>query len=60
MCHTIRLLFRNEQGTAAIEYALLAGIVVVAVAAVGASFDTTVSTLFASMWTKITATASAA
>lgn len=57
MSHTIRLLFRDKRGTAAIEYALLAGIVVVAVAAVGASFDTTVSNLFATMWTNITAAA---
>jgi pilus assembly protein Flp/PilA len=48
----------DERGISAMEYALMAGFVGIALAGIGAAFGTNVSSLFASMWTQILATAS--
>jgi pilus assembly protein Flp/PilA len=56
MLQFIKALARDEEGVSALEYAVLAGIVVVAVAAVGAILSSTSSglpSLFTSLMTKI-------
>jgi len=45
---------RDERGVSAMEYAILAGIVAVALGAAGASYNTSVGTLWTNMFTKIT------
>ncbi|CAN0626787.1 pilus assembly protein Flp/PilA [Burkholderia multivorans] len=56
MIRFILSLSRDERGVSALEYSVLAGIVVVAVAAAGAIFgaDTGLPGLFQSMITKVT------
>ncbi|WP_074173542.1 Flp family type IVb pilin [Caballeronia calidae] len=49
---------RDERGVSAMEYAVLAGIVVVALAAMASQFSTGFSTLFTNMFNKVTSTAS--
>lgn len=49
---------RNERGVSALEYAIMAGIVVVALTAVGTTFSSSLQGLFTALFTKIT-TASA-
>lgn len=44
---------RDERGVSAMEYAVLAGIVAVALGAVGATFSSKVSTMFTTMFTAI-------
>lgn len=56
MLQFIKALARDEQGVSALEYAVLAGIVVVAVAAVGAILSSTSSglpSIFTSLMSKI-------
>jgi pilus assembly protein Flp/PilA len=45
---------RNERGVSALEYAIMAGIVVVALTAVGTTFSTSLQGLFTALFTKIT------
>lgn len=60
MLHFIRSLSRDERGVSALEYAVLAGIVVVAVVAAGAvlSGDSGLSSVFKSLMSKITTASS--
>ncbi|MGV2291772.1 Flp family type IVb pilin [Trinickia violacea] len=56
MLQFIKALARDERGVSALEYAVLAGIVVVAVAAVGAILSSTSSglpSIFTSLMSKI-------
>ncbi|WP_118182301.1 Flp family type IVb pilin [Paraburkholderia phosphatilytica] len=48
----------DERGISAMEYALMAGFVAVALTGIGVAFGTNVSSLFATMWTHIFASAS--
>jgi pilus assembly protein Flp/PilA len=45
---------RDDRGVSAMEYAVLAGIVAVALGAVATTFSTDVKTMFTSMFAKIT------
>jgi pilus assembly protein Flp/PilA len=49
---------RDERGVSALEYAIMAGIVTIALTAVGTAFNTSIGTLFTNLFTRIT-TASA-
>jgi pilus assembly protein Flp/PilA len=49
---------RDERGVSAMEYAIMAGIVAVALAAVGTAFSSNISTLFSGMYSKITSASS--
>jgi pilus assembly protein Flp/PilA len=51
---------RDERGVSALEYAIMAGIVVVALTAVGTSFTTSLTTLFTSLFSKITTASTSA
>jgi pilus assembly protein Flp/PilA len=44
---------RDERGVSAMEYAIMAGIVAVALVAAGTAFSTNFKTLFANMWTHV-------
>lgn len=57
MLQFIKSLSRDERGVTALEYAVLAGIVVVAVVAVGAIFTPGLSAVFTNLVTKVTAAA---
>ncbi|MDR5754728.1 MULTISPECIES: Flp family type IVb pilin [Caballeronia] len=46
---------RDERGVSAMEYAILAGIVVVALTAVGTQFNTGMGTLFTNLFNNIQA-----
>ncbi|MGI4859191.1 MAG: Flp family type IVb pilin [Janthinobacterium lividum] len=46
---------RDERGVSAMEYAVLAGIVAVALGTAGAAFNTNVAAMFSTMFTAITA-----
>jgi len=46
---------RDERGVTALEYAILAGVVVVAVIAAGATLSSTLTTTFSTLSTKISA-----
>ncbi|MEZ0603896.1 Flp family type IVb pilin [Paraburkholderia sp. IW21] len=56
MLQFMKLLSRDERGVSALEYAVLAGIVVIAVVAAGAIFSGSggLPTLFSNMVTKVT------
>lgn len=54
----LKAFVRDERGVSALEYAIMAGIVVVALTAVGAGFKTSISSLFTTLFANIT-TASA-
>ncbi|MDB5834961.1 MAG: pilus assembly protein [Caballeronia sp.] len=45
---------RDERGVSAMEYAVLAGIVAVALGAVATTFNSSVSTMFSTMFNSIT------
>lgn len=49
---------RDERGVSAMEYAIMAGIVAVALTAVGTAFNTSIGDLFTALFTKITAASS--
>ncbi|MGX6998334.1 Flp family type IVb pilin [Caballeronia sp. KNU42] len=53
MSKFLKVFVRNERGVSAIEYAIMAGIVVVALTAVGTAFNTSLGNLFTSLFTKI-------
>jgi len=46
---------RDERGVSAMEYAILAGVIAVALTAAGTSFKTNLATVFTTMWSKVTA-----
>ena len=54
MSKFIKAFVRDERGVSAIEYAILAGIVVVALTAVGATFNTQMGLLFTNLFGNIT------
>lgn len=53
----VKLFVRDERGVSALEYAVLAGIVVAAVVAAGATFSTDLSTAFTTIMGKVTTAA---
>ncbi|WP_168788372.1 Flp family type IVb pilin [Paraburkholderia aromaticivorans] len=57
MSKLLKAFVRDERGVSAMEYAILAGIIVVALTAVSATFSTSVSSMFTNLFTKITAAA---
>jgi pilus assembly protein Flp/PilA len=46
---------RDERGVSAMEYAVLAGIVVIALGAMASTFSTSISAMFTNLFTKVTA-----
>lgn len=58
MLKFVKFFVRDERGVSAMEYAILAGIVVVALTAVGTTFKSNMTTLFTNLFTKITAASS--
>lgn len=53
----IKAFVRDERGVSAMEYAILAGIVVVALVAVGSAFSTNMQSVFSNLTTKVKAAA---
>ncbi len=53
MLKFVKFFIRDERGVSAMEYAVLAGIVVVALGAVGSTFSSSVATMFSTMFTSI-------
>ena len=53
MSNFIKWFVRDERGVSAMEYAVLAGIVAVALGGVGAAFGTNVTAMFTTMFTAI-------
>ncbi|CAB3681819.1 hypothetical protein LMG27174_02707 [Paraburkholderia rhynchosiae] len=51
----LKAFVRDERGVSAMEYAVLAGIVAVALGAMAATFSTSVQTMFTTMFSTITA-----
>ena len=54
MRNLVKLFVRDERGVSAMEYAILAGIVAVALAALATVFNASVVTMFNTMFTSIT------
>jgi pilus assembly protein Flp/PilA len=54
MSKFLKSFIRDERGVSAIEYAILAGIVVVALTAVGTAFNSSMGTLFSTLFANIT------
>jgi pilus assembly protein Flp/PilA len=54
MSKFLKAFVRDERGVSAMEYAILAGIVVVALGAVGSTFSGSMTGLFSALFTKIT------
>jgi pilus assembly protein Flp/PilA len=54
MRNFVKFFVRDERGVSAMEYAILAGIVAVALAAIGGTFSSSVKTMFTTMFTSIT------
>jgi pilus assembly protein Flp/PilA len=50
----LKFFVRDERGVSAMEYAVLAGIVVVALGAMAATFSTSVGTMFSNLFTRVT------
>ncbi|SEF11105.1 pilus assembly protein Flp/PilA [Burkholderia sp. WP9] len=53
MSKLLKAFVRDERGVSAIEYAILAGIIVVALTAVGTAFNTGVQGLFTTLLSNI-------
>jgi pilus assembly protein Flp/PilA len=53
----IKAFVRDERGVSAMEYAILAGIVVVALVAVGGAFSTNMQDVFSNLTSKVKAAA---
>lgn len=49
----LKAFVRDDRGVSALEYAILAGIVVVALTAVGTAFSTNLQTVFSNLTTKV-------
>jgi pilus assembly protein Flp/PilA len=49
----LKSLRRDERGVTALEYAILAGIIVAAVAGIGVSFGSNLSTVFTTLTNKV-------
>ncbi|TDN67279.1 Flp family type IVb pilin [Paraburkholderia sp. BL10I2N1] len=54
MLQFIKSLSRDERGVSALEYAVLAGIIVVAVVGVGTVFSPNLQAIFTNLTTKVT------
>ncbi len=50
----LKAFVRDERGVSALEYAIMAGIVVVALTAVGTTFSTSLQGLFTALFAQIT------
>jgi len=55
----LKAFVRDERGVSAMEYAILAGIVVVALTLVGSTFSTNLSNIFTNLTTKVKSAAGA-
>jgi pilus assembly protein Flp/PilA len=55
----LKAFVRDERGVSAMEYAILAGIVVVALTLVGSTFSTNLSDIFTNLTTKVRSAAGA-
>ncbi|CAL8475959.1 MULTISPECIES: Flp family type IVb pilin [Caballeronia] len=53
----LKAFVRDERGVSAMEYAILAGIVVVALVAVGSAFSTNMTGIFSNLTDKVKAAA---
>ena len=53
MSNFLKRFVRDERGVSAMEYAILAGIIVVALAAVGAGLGTSFTNMFDNLFTKV-------
>ncbi|KQR81497.1 pilus assembly protein [Burkholderia sp. Leaf177] len=51
----LKAFVRDERGVSAMEYAVLAGIVVIALGAMAATFKTSTGSMFSNLYTKVTA-----
>lgn len=49
-----RMFVRDERGVSAMEYAVLAGIVVLALGAMAAGYKTNIGTMFTNLFTQVT------
>jgi len=56
----LKFLRRDERGVTALEYAILAGIIVVALVAVGGTFSTNLQAIFTTLTTTVSNTISGA
>lgn len=54
MSKFFKVFVRDERGVSAMEYAILAGVIVVALTAVSATFTSSVSSMFTNLFTKVT------
>ncbi|CAN7630992.1 Flp family type IVb pilin [Trinickia sp. LjRoot230] len=50
----LKTFIRDDRGVSAMEYAVLAGIVVIALGAMAATFSTNISTMFTNLFTQVT------
>jgi pilus assembly protein Flp/PilA len=57
MSNFLKRFVRDERGVSAMEYAILAGIIVVALAAVGSTMSSTFTTLFTGLFNRVEAAA---
>jgi pilus assembly protein Flp/PilA len=53
MSKFLKAFIRDERGVSALEYAILAGIIVVALTAVGSAFSTNLQAVFSNLTTKV-------
>ncbi|SAL80780.1 Flp/Fap pilin component [Caballeronia choica] len=51
----LKAFVRDERGVSAMEYAVLAGIVVIALGGMAATFKTSIGTMFSTLFTTVTA-----
>ena len=57
MSKFLKVFVRDERGVSAMEYAILAGIIVVALTFVGGTFKTNLAAVFSNLTDKVTAAA---
>ncbi|MEZ2309377.1 Flp family type IVb pilin [Paraburkholderia sp. RCC_158] len=50
----LKAFVRDERGVSAMEYAILAGIIVVALTAISTTFSSSISSIFTNLFTKVT------
>jgi pilus assembly protein Flp/PilA len=55
MRNFMKAFVRDERGVSAMEYAVLAGIVVIALGGMAATFKTSIGTMFSTLFTNVTA-----
>ncbi|WP_277183709.1 Flp family type IVb pilin [Caballeronia sp. BR00000012568055] len=54
MRNFMKAFVRDERGVSAMEYAVLAGIVVIALGGMAATFKSSISTMFSNLFTQVT------